>query len=149
MPSARNTVSNVYPPGGDLGEEQYVDAGHADRVDVQEVAGEDALGLRGEELGPGRSGDAAAAPGRVVAGQPQHQLPHLCGDGWATGAPCRIGPSLSYEVAVPAKQGGRGDQERRPPHPWQQPGQTGQHRPVGWFQVQPPHLAAQHRNLVP
>jgi len=45
---------DVYPPGGDLHQEQDVDAGRADRVDVQEVAGQDAFGLGSEELGPGR-----------------------------------------------------------------------------------------------
>jgi hypothetical protein len=49
---------------------------------------------------------------------------------------------------VPTKQGGRGDEERRPSHPRQQSRQTGQHRRVGRFQIQPAHLAAQHRDLM-
>jgi hypothetical protein len=37
-------------------QEQHVDTGQPDRVDVQKVAGEDALGLGGKKLGPGRPG---------------------------------------------------------------------------------------------
>jgi hypothetical protein len=50
---------------------------------------------------------------------------------------------------VPAKQRGRGDEERRPPRPRQQPRQPRQHRPIGRLQIQPPDLAAQDRDLMP
>src|SRR5262249_36626569 len=51
----RGGAQHVDPPGGDLHQEQHVDTGQADRVRVQEVAGQDAVGLRGEELRPGRT----------------------------------------------------------------------------------------------
>jgi hypothetical protein len=42
----------------------------------------------------------------------------------------------------------RFDHERRPSRPGQQPGQSRQHRPVGWFQIQAFDLTTQHRDLV-
>jgi hypothetical protein len=47
-----------------LEEDQRVHAAQVDQVDVDEVAGEDALGLRGQELAPRR---AVAALGRIDA----------------------------------------------------------------------------------
>ena len=147
---------------------------------MQEIAGQDAFGLRGEELGPGRSRpsrrrahtssgqdrpdragsesvaqagqlalNAPTTPGRVVPGQPQHQLAHLSRDRWTTRTPPRIGPPPRDQVAMPAQQGGRGDEECWPPRPRQQPRQPGQHRPVGRFQIQPAHPPTEYRDLVP
>ena len=52
----RRGTKQVHSPGGDLHDEQDVDPLQRDRVDVQEVAGQHALGLSGEELRPGWSG---------------------------------------------------------------------------------------------
>ena len=49
-------AQDVHPPGGDLHQKQHIDAGQPDRVDVEEIAGEDALGLGVQELGPRRPG---------------------------------------------------------------------------------------------
>jgi hypothetical protein len=47
---------DVYAPGVVLNEDQGVEPAEEDGVDVGEVNGEDRLGLRGEELCPGRAG---------------------------------------------------------------------------------------------
>jgi len=47
---------------------------------------------------------------------------------------------------MPAQQRGRGDEERRPPRPRQQPGQHRQHHPVGRLKVWTVDLPAQHRH---
>jgi hypothetical protein len=52
------------------------------------------------------------------------------------------------QLSVPAEQGRRGDEERRPARAGQQPRQHCQHHPVGRFEVGAVHLAAQHRHLV-
>jgi hypothetical protein len=44
--------------GGDLDEEQHIAALEQHRVDREEVAGQDRVGLGGQELFPGRSGPA-------------------------------------------------------------------------------------------
>jgi hypothetical protein len=54
----------------------------------------------------------------------------------------------AIRFAVPAQQGGRGDNKRGPLRPGQQPGQGRQHRPLGWFQIRALDLATQHRDLM-
>ncbi|MDZ5493642.1 hypothetical protein U2F25_29990 [Micromonospora sp. 4G53] len=53
--------------GGDLDEEQHVDPLEHHRVDGEEVAGQDRVGLGGQELPPGRSGPSGCRvdPGLV------------------------------------------------------------------------------------
>jgi hypothetical protein len=46
----------VHAAGGVLDDEEGVEPVQGDRVEMEQVAGEDAVGLRSEELGPGRSG---------------------------------------------------------------------------------------------
>ena len=182
--ATHSTVGFVVAPVGGLAgylhQEQNVDAGQADGVDVYEVTGQDAFGLGGEELGPrwsrpswcrthtgggqdrpdgaGREPvaqashlalDAPTAPGRVVPGQPQHQLAYLGRDRRSTPPPSRVRPPPRDQIAVPAQQRGRGDEERRPPGPRQQPRQAGKHRPVDRFQIRTAHLPTQDRDLVP
>jgi hypothetical protein len=53
------------------------------------------------------------------------------------------------QLPVPAQQGGRGDEERRPPVSWQQPRQRRQHDPILRPQVRAVDLSAQHRDLMP
>jgi hypothetical protein len=60
----------------------------------------------------------------------------------------RVCPLPGDELSVPAKQGRRGDEERRPPWTWQSPGQGCKHHPVGRFEVGAVYLPAQHRDLV-
>jgi len=61
--------------------------------------------------------DPSVAPGRVLCRQPQHQQADLPVDWWATRPGVRIGPMPGDQLPVPAKQGGRGDEERRPTRP--------------------------------
>ena len=49
-------AEDVHAAGGVLGDEERVQPVQGDRVEMEQVAGEDAVGLRPEELGPGRSG---------------------------------------------------------------------------------------------
>jgi hypothetical protein len=48
-------AEKVDPPGGVLDADEHVDPLQQDGVDVREIDGEDASGLGGEELSPGRS----------------------------------------------------------------------------------------------
>ena len=175
----RRGTKQMHPAGGDLHDEQDVDPLEADRVDVQEVAGQNPFGLRGEELGPGWSGpsgcgidaggvedlphraganpvaqpdqlamDAPVAPGRVLRREPQHQRADLRGDARPARPTTGIRPAPSDQVAVPTQQRGRGDEERRPPRPRQQPRQRRQHHPVRGFQVNPGDLTPQDRDLM-
>ena len=51
-------AEDVYAAGGVLDDEERVEPVQGDRVRVEQVAGQDALGLRLQELRPGRSGPA-------------------------------------------------------------------------------------------
>jgi hypothetical protein len=64
----------VYPSPVDLDHEEHVEASHRNRIDGEEVGGQDALGLGTQELAPGRAGapwrgrEAMAAQDRGDAG---------------------------------------------------------------------------------
>jgi hypothetical protein len=77
----------------------------------------------------------AMPPRRVLGGQPQHQLADLLVDRWSAGPGMRVRPAPGDQLPMPAKQRRRGDEERRPAGPGQQPGQGGQHHPVGRFKA--------------
>ena len=51
-------AEDVDAAGGVLDDEEDVEPVQGDRVEVEQVAGEDAVGLRSQELRPGRSGPA-------------------------------------------------------------------------------------------
>jgi hypothetical protein len=59
-------AQGVHPPCADLHHEEHVQASEEDRVDVQEVAGEDSVRLGGQELPPGgrRAARGGCEPGR-------------------------------------------------------------------------------------
>jgi len=59
----RGDAQQVYPPIGDLHHEQDIDAFESDRIDVEEVAGQDRLGLAGEKLPRADGASATAWPG--------------------------------------------------------------------------------------
>jgi hypothetical protein len=61
--------------------------------------------------------DAPMAPGRIVGGQAQHQVPDLAGDGWTASPGMQVRPAAGDQLAVPAQQRGRGDEEDRPAGP--------------------------------
>ncbi len=48
--------------GGVLDDEERVEPVQGDRIQLEQVAGEDAMGLRPEELRPGRSGSSGCGP---------------------------------------------------------------------------------------
>ena len=52
----RGDAEDVYAAGGVLDDEERVEPVQGDGVEVEQVAGEDRVGLRPQELGPGRSG---------------------------------------------------------------------------------------------
>src|SRR5439155_13512219 len=66
---------DLYLPGSDLDEEEHVDPFEEDRVDGEEVAGQNAAGLGGEKLPPR---GARRAGRRVDAGAVQ-DVPHGAG----------------------------------------------------------------------
>ena len=49
-------AQDVYPAGGVLDDEERVEPVQGDRVEMEQVARDDRLGLRMEELGPGWPG---------------------------------------------------------------------------------------------
>lgn len=57
---------NVDPAGGKLDHEQHVQALEQDRVDVEEVGGQDPFSLRGQKLPPTRP--STARPGQCLPG---------------------------------------------------------------------------------
>jgi hypothetical protein len=71
-------AEDVDSAGGVLDAEQDVDPGQQHGVDVQVVEGEDAVGLGGEELCPGRP---ASSRGRVQAGFDQ-DVRTVLGETW-------------------------------------------------------------------
>jgi hypothetical protein len=52
----RGDTQDVHPAGGVLDDEERIQPAQGDRVEVEEVAGEDRVGLGPQELGPGWSG---------------------------------------------------------------------------------------------
>ena len=92
--------------------------------------------------------DPAVPPRQVLRGQPQHQLADLSVDRWPARPGTGVRPMPSNELPVPAKEGRRGDNERRPLLAGQQPRQGGQDHPVGRLQLGAAYLAAQHCYLV-
>ena len=63
-------------------------------------------------------------------------------------AAVRAGPPPADQPPVPAQQRVRGHQAAHPQRPWEQPGQGGEHRPVGPVQPRFRVLALQHRDLL-
>ena len=135
-------AEDVYPAGGVLDDEERVEPVQGDRVEVEQVAAEDCLGLRSEELRPGRSGpprcrvdsggvqdvpdgggadlvaevgelavDPPVPPRRILSGQAHDQGAQASGDGRSTGPDGLGGPAAGDQLAVPAQDGGRGDEQ--------------------------------------
>jgi hypothetical protein len=125
-----------------LDDEERVEPAQRDRVEVEQIAGEDRLGLRMKELRPGRSGsprrrvdsggvqdsphgggadlvaetgelamDAAIPPRRILGSQAHDQGAQAGGDGRSTGPDGLGGPAAGDQLAVPAQDGGRGDEQ--------------------------------------
>lgn len=62
-------TDDVYSPGRQLDEEQHVQGREPDRLDGEEVAGEDPLGLGAEELRPCWTGASGRRPEAVCSEQ--------------------------------------------------------------------------------
>jgi hypothetical protein len=58
----RGDPEQPHPPGGELHDEEQIEAAEEHRVDVGEVAGQDRLGLGREELAPRLPGPGGAGP---------------------------------------------------------------------------------------
>ena len=92
--------------------------------------------------------DAAVAPGRVLLREAEHEGGGPLGDGRSTRPAVWVGPALGDEVAVPAQQGRRLDEEVPVTLAGEQSCQPGQHRPARRLQHRPVHLAAEQRDFV-
>ena len=55
--------------------------------------------------------DASISPGGVLGGQAHDQGTQAGGDGWSTGPDGLGGPAAGDQLAVPAQDGGRGDEQ--------------------------------------
>ncbi len=114
---------------------------------------EDPPDCRGRELVPEAGQlavDATVAPARIVAGHLQHQRAHRLPSPGPPWRAAREGPAPPDKVRVPAQHGPRrGNQlELAEPGTGQQPGQRGQHRPVGPRQPRCLDLTLEHGDLV-
>ena len=81
-------------------------------------------------------------PARVLACQPQDQLHERRIEASLDSGLTSVGPSTSHEFTMPSHQCRRGDQERRPTLPRQQPGQGRQDQAVSWSVAGAGNLAA-------
>ena len=88
-------------------------------------------------------------PQLVLRRQAQDQLLRLRGQRRSAPAPACIGPAATDEIAVPAQQRRRLDQERPPPLPRQQLAERRQQDTIARAQARPPELAPQHVQLMP
>ena len=89
----------------------------------------------------------AVSPGRVLPGQPQHQITDLLASRRAA-RPGRVGPLAGNQTAVPGQQSPRRHQPTSSQRCREQPGQCRQDRPVGPVRLGPGHLAAEHHHLL-
>jgi hypothetical protein len=159
----------VHAPGAVLDEEQHVQAAQEHRIDVEEVAGEDRLGLAGQERPPGLPG----APGCGIDTGVLEDLPHRrrrdlisqAGTGTPTSgcpapspAPARVWPAGAApagltppdQPGVPAQHGTRRDDqlELAEATAGYKPGQRGQDCAVGPGQLRCLDLALEDGDLV-
>ena len=113
-----------------------------------------------EDLGDRRCRDAHAdtgeladdplvTPARVLTRKPQHQLTDLLGDRRSAGSPPGIHPPPAHELAMPAQQCLRADEERRPARLAEQSAGRSQEDAVTLVQPRMGDLAAKDRELVP
>src|SRR5450759_2409039 len=142
----RGGVAQMDPPAAQLDEHEDVQCSEPGGLYREEVARDDAIRLRPEELGPGRPAaprrgtepgdpeqgadrrcadsdpelaelalDPDAAPARVLPGQPEDERTDAGIDrrpARATGP--AVGPLPLHQLAVPAEEGRRGDEEGDP-----------------------------------
>jgi hypothetical protein len=92
--------------------------------------------------------DPWVPPSRILPSQPHDEGSDLRIDGWSAGPAVRVGPLPLDQLAVPAEQSLRRDQERRPAFAGEGPGQSGKHGPVEGPEPRPTDLPSQDRQLV-
>ena len=92
--------------------------------------------------------DPWVPPSRVLTGHPNDEFADLGVDGRSAGFPPRVRPLPLDQFSVPAEQGLRRDQERRPPLAWEGSRQGRKQgaieRPEPWS----PDLSSQDQQLV-
>ena len=88
------------------------------------------------------------APGRVLLRQPEHEGGGPLGDGRSTRPAVWVGPALGDEVAVPAQEGCRLDEEVRVTLAGEQSCQPGQHRSICRLKRRSVDLASEDRHLM-
>ncbi len=166
-------------PAAELEEEEHIEAAEPERVDREEIAGDDRLGVSAQELAPAELGagagrghpglpedlgdrrcrdayadtgeladDPLVTPPRVLTREPQDQLPDLLGDRRSTGSPSGIRPPPPHQLAMPAEQGVRADEERRSARSAKQSAGRSKEDAVTLIQPRPRDLAAKNRELV-
>ncbi len=160
-------------------EDEHVEPTEEHRVDVEEVARDQTLGLCSEELRPGRSRppwrwvdtvafqyrpdagwgdrdahggelavDATISPGRVLLRQADHEGSGPLDDRGSTRPVVWVGPALGNEVAMPAHQAGRLDEEVPETMAWEQLREPRQYRPIRRIERRSWYLASEDRHLV-
>ena len=137
------------------------------------------VGLRSQELRPGRSGpawrwvdpggvqdlpdrggadlvaeagefavDAAVSPCRILGGQAEDQGAEAGGDGGSTGSGGLGGPAAGDQLAVPAQDGGRGDEQPEASADREQSGEGGDQGAVGPAHPRAWRASLEHGELV-
>jgi hypothetical protein len=112
-----------------------------------------------EDLGDRRCRDAYAdtgeladdplvTPTRVLTRESQHQVMDLLGDRGSTGSLSGVRPSFPYELAMPAQQGVRADEERRSARLAEESVGRSEEDAVVFVQPRPGDLTAKNRELV-
>ncbi len=92
--------------------------------------------------------DAVVAPVRVLLREAEHQCGGSLGDGRSTRPAVWVGPALGDEVAVPAQQSCRLDEELPDTLAGEQSCQPGQHCSIRRLECRSMDLASQDRHLV-
>ena len=171
-------AEDVHVPGAHLHDEQHIRAPEEDRVDMKEIAGQQAISLCAQKRPPGgvrvprnrpappgaqdpphrRRTDAMTEPAQLTmhpAVAPRAVLPrqsqHQVADlraGPRPTRPVRVRPPARDQPAVPGQQRARRDEPVGAQHSRKQPGQRRQDRPVGPVRLGPGDLTAEHRNLM-
>jgi hypothetical protein len=92
--------------------------------------------------------DPLIAPAGIFAREAEDELAGLSADRRSPGLACRIGPASRDELAVPAQDRARGDEERAPAPARNAPARSGEERPIGPPECRPRALAPEDRELV-
>ena len=171
-------TQDVHPPGPHLHDEQHIEASEDDRAGMEEIAGQQAIGLSTQERPPGgahvprgrpepagaqdppdgRLADAVTGPAQLAvhpAVSPGRVLPrqpqYQAADllaGPRPAWPARIRPPACDQPAMPGQHRPRRDEPMGAQHGWKQPGPCRQDRPAGPVRPGLGRLTAEHRDLM-